>query len=120
MLDKMNLSRIIVLVKSEHLDEVIDAINASEDYEYHLHDEKGRIIVTIEGENTEHEISRLKKLRAIPNVIDAEMVFAYSEDELEEARDKLEQAKNNIPDWLNDPKAKIKDIKYGGDIKGKH
>jgi len=116
----MNLSSIVVLVMPENLRAVIDSINASKDFEYHIHDEKGRIIVTIEGDNTEEEISKLKRLQAIPHVINAEMVFAYSEDELENDREKLERTKNNIPDWLNDPKSKINDIKYGGDLKGKY
>ena len=114
----MNLSSIVVQTKPEHLEEVIDAIKSSNDFEYHLHDEKGRIIVTIEGEDTGEEISRLKSLQAIPHVISAEMVFAYSEDELEQERQKLESSKDNIPDWLNDPDSSMKDIKYGGDLKG--
>ena len=52
------------------------------------------------------------------HVISAEMAFAYSEDELEQNRDKLKKLKDNLPDWLNDPDAKMKDIKYRGDIKG--
>jgi nitrate reductase NapD len=115
----MNLSSIVVLTKPEHLEEVLNSINASDDYEYHLHDEKGRIIVTIEGIDTDEEIIKFKKLQAIPNVISAEMVFAYSEDELEQEREKLENFKGNIPDWLNDPNDKISDIKYRGDLKGK-
>jgi nitrate reductase NapD len=115
----MNLSSIIIQVKPEHLDIVINSIKASEDYEYHMHEEKGRIIITIEGKDTEEEISKLKKLQAMPNVVSAEMVFAYSEDELEQDRDKLEKMKDNIPAWLNDPDAKIRDIKYGGDLKNK-
>jgi len=116
----MNLSSIIVQVKPEHLDIVINSIKSSEDYEYHLHDEKGRIIITLEGKDTEEEIGKLKKLQAMPYVVSAEMVFAYSEDELEQARDTLEKIKDNIPAWLNDPDAKIRDIKYGGDLKGKY
>jgi len=115
----MNLSSIVVLVKPEHLSEVLDSINASDDYEYHLHDETGKIIITIEGKDTDEEISKLKKLHTMPHIISAEMVFSYSEDEVEQNRDKLEKLKDNIPDWLNDPNAKMKDIKYGGDIKGK-
>lgn len=114
----MNLSSIVVQTKPEHLEEVLDAIKSSNDFEYHLHDEKGRIIVTIEGKDTGEEISKLKNLQALPHVISAEMVFAYSEDELEQERQKLESSKDNIPDWLNDPDAPMKDIKYGGDLKG--
>lgn len=116
----MNLSSIVVLTKAENLDTVLEQIKSSDLCEYHLHDEKGRIIVTIEGKNTEEEIGKLKTLQEFPNVISAEMVFAYSEDELELAREELEKAKDNIPEWLNDPDAKMRDIKYGGDLKGKY
>jgi len=115
----MNLSSIVVLTKPEHIEEVLDTIRSSNDFEYHLHDEKGRIIVTIEGKDTDEEIGKLTKLQAIPHVISAEMVFAYSEDELDQEREKLENSDNNIPDWLNDPNAPMRDIKYGGDLKGK-
>jgi len=115
----MNLSSIVVLTKPEHLEEVLAAIKSSDEFEYHLHDEKGRIIVTIEGKDTDEEIRKLKKLQAIQDVVSAEMVFAYSEHELEQERDKLESSTDNIPDWLNDPNAPMKDIKYGGDLKGK-
>ena len=116
----MNLSSIVVLTKPEHLEEVLNTIKKSKDCEYHLHDEKGRIIVTIEGKNTEEEIEKLKSVQKIPHVVSAEMAFAYSEEELEEERSKLENAEDNIPDWLNDPNAKIRDINYGGDLKGKY
>jgi len=115
----MNLSSIVVLTTPEYLEEVIDVIKSSPDYEYHLHDEKGRIIVTIEGKDTEEEIDKLKKLQATPHVISAEMAFAYSEDELEKEREKLEKTEDNIPEWLNDPDAKMRDINYGGDLKGR-
>lgn len=115
----MNLSSIVVLTAPEYLEEVLDTIKSSPDYEYHLHDEKGRIIVTIEGKDTEEEIGKLKKLQEISHVISAEMAFAYSEDELEKEREKLEKAEDNIPEWLNDPDAKMKDINYGGDLKGR-
>ena len=115
----MNLSSIVILTKPENLEKVLNAIKSSDDCEYHMHDEKGRIIVTIEGKNTEEEISKLKKIQQIPKVISAEMVFVYSEEELEKERKKLEKSDNNIPGWLNDPDAKIGDINYGGDLKGK-
>ena len=115
----MNLSSIVILTKPEYLEEVIKVVKSSEDCEYHIHDEKGRIIVTIEGQDTEEEITKLKLIQQIPNVVSAEMVFAYSEDELDQQRQKLEQTEDNIPEWLNDPDAKMSDIKYGGDLKGR-
>lgn len=116
----MNLSSIVVLTKPENLEEVLASIKSSDFCEYHLHDEKGRIIVTVEGKDTDEEIGKLNKIQALPHVISAEMAFAYSEDELEKAREELEQSEENIPKWLNDPDAKMRDIKYGGDLKGKY
>jgi len=115
----MNLSSIVVLTKPEHIEDVLAELKSSDDYEYHLHDEKGRIIVTIEGKDTGEEIKKLENLQSLQHVISADMVFAYSENELDQERKKLENSKDNIPDWLNDPDAKIRDIKYGGDLKGK-
>ncbi len=115
----MNLSSIVIQTRPEHLESVLKIIKSSPDCEYHIHDEKGRIIVTIDGKDTEEEIGKLKKLQEIPYVVSAEMAFAYSEDELEAEREKLEKSKDNIPDWLNDPDAKMMDINYGGDLKGK-
>ncbi len=113
----MNLSSIVVLTTPEYLEEVLENIKSSNECEYHLHDEKGRIIVTIEGKDTEEEIRKLKALQQIPHIISAEMVFAYSEDELEKERQKLEKSSDNIPDWLNDENAQAEDIKYKGDLK---
>ncbi len=119
-INTMNLSSIVIQTRPEHLESVLEIIKSSSDCEYHIHDLKGRIIVTIEGKDTEEEISKLKNLQEIPHVISAEMAFAYSEDELDAEREKLEKSKDNIPDWLNDPNAKIRDINYGGDLKGKY
>ncbi len=116
-LQHMNLSSVVVLTRPEHLSLVLDSIKSSDDCEYHLHDEKGRIIVTIEGKDTEEEVGKLKRIQALPHVISAEMVFAYSEDELEQEREKLERTEDNIPEWLNDPDAKLRDIHYGGNPK---
>jgi nitrate reductase NapD len=97
--------------------EVLEAVKKSDICEYHLHDKKGRIIVTVEGTDTDEEIKKLREIEKIPHVISADMAFAYSEDELEQERDKLEKTEDNIPNWMNDPDAKAGDIKYGGDLK---
>ena len=111
----MNISGILVQTKPEHVLSVIEQIKNNDCCEYHLHDEKGRIVVTIEGENTEEEINKLKFLKTFKNVIAADMMYAYSEDELEQIRGELD-ANDELPTWLNDPDAKIEDIKYNGDL----
>ena len=51
----------------------------------------------------------------MPNVISAEMIYSYAEDELEAERSKL--LKSGVPEWLNDPDITADKIKYGGDLK---
>jgi len=112
----MNISSIVVQTKKEHSEMVIDALKEGDFCEYHLHDEKGRIIITIEGDGVEDEIKKLRQVQQIPHVISAEMVYAYSEDELDTERDKLQKS-DNLPEWLNDENVKAEDIKYKGDLK---
>ena len=101
----------------DHLDEVIDALKNSCVCEYHLHNKKGQIIITIEGKDIEEEIAKLNQVKALPNILSAEMAYSYAEEELEKERDKL--VNESFPEWLNDPDVSVKDIKYGGDLKGR-
>lgn len=114
----MNISSIIVRTKKEHLDEVIQKLNEVDFCEYHLDDRKGNIVVTIEGNDIDEEVSRLKLISSIPKVISAEMAYSYSENELSGLREKME---NNIeiPDWLNKDKVDARDINYSGRIDNK-
>ena len=111
----MNISSIVVQTKPEFIDQVVELLKSSDFCEYHFHKDSGHIIVTLEGSGIEEEIKKLKKLQALPNVISAEMVYSYSEDELEQQRDKLELS--HTPDWLSDPNVKAQDITYHGDLK---
>lgn len=112
----MNLSSIVVQTKPEYLSEVIEKLKNSDLCEYHLNDEKGRIVITIEGEGVSEEIGKLKVIQEMPHIISAEMMYSYSEDELNELKDKLENT-DKLPDWLNDENAKAEDIRYHGDLK---
>lgn len=114
----MNISGILVQTLPENLETVIAQIKNSDCCEYHQHDEKGRIIVTIEGEGVEEELEKLRELKAFDKVVAADMMYAYSEDELDAQREKLE-ASEEMPDWLNDPNVRAEDIRYNGDLKGR-
>jgi len=113
----MNVSSIVVQTTPRFLDEVLEALKAAEYCDYHFHDEKGRIIVTIEGEGVEEEIAKLTKIQEMPHVVAADMSFAYSEDELNAERDKLEIGGTALPEWLNEENINVKDIQYHGDLK---
>ncbi len=115
----MNISSIIVQTNPEFLESIVASLKAATFCEYHLHDELGRVIVTIEAEGVEQELEDLRQIEEIEGVMAANMHFFYSEDELDKERDKLEK-QTDIPKWMNNPKAEFKDISYNGDLKGKY
>ena len=96
----MNISSIVVQARSEYIDELVEIFKNCDFCEYHFHDASiGKIIVTIEGEGVDGEIKNLKKIQRTPHVISADMMMAYSEDELDQERANLENA-DPVPDLL--------------------
>jgi len=114
----MNISSIVVQTLPKYLDEVVESLKNCEACDYHLHDEKGRVIITIEGKDVSEELSKLRVIEEIPHVIAADMQMAYSEDELAENIKVLENA-DVVPAMLNDETLDPKDIIYNGDLKKK-
>ena len=114
----MNVSSIVVQTVPKFLDEVVQSLKDCEVCDYHMHDEKGRVIITIEGEGVEEELKKLRVVEAIPHVITADMQMAYSEDELDAHMEVLENA-DLVPKMLNDEDLDPKDIVYNGDLKKK-
>ncbi len=113
----MTISSIVIQTKPEHLENLISTINKSELCEYALHDDLGRIIITIEGKDTGDEMQKLAEIQNFDHVISAEMHYSYNEDELEQMRSNLEISEP--PEWLNDENVKAEDIEYHGDLKKK-
>lgn len=113
----MNVSSIVVQTSPKFVEIVVEKLKEADFCDYHFHDEKGRIIVTIEGAGVEEEIQKLVKIQEMEHVVAADMSFAYSEDELNAERDKLEKVGGDLPEWLNDENATKRDIKYNGDLK---
>ena len=114
----MNISSIVVQTLPKYLDEVIENLKKSGVCDYHLHDEKGRIIVTIEGENVAAELEKLKVIEAIDHVIAADMQMAYSEDELDEHINVLNN-RDAVPKVLNEDNIDVDNVVYNGDMKKK-
>ena len=114
----MNISSIVVQTLPEHLDEVVESLKNTEVCDYHLHDEKGRIIITIEGKNVAEELEKLRVIEAIPHVIAADMQMAYSEDELDEHIEVLNN-RDAVPKILNEDDVDIDRVVYNGDMKKK-
>ena len=114
----MNVSSIVVQTVPKFLDEVVQSLKDCEVCDYHLHDEKGRIIITIEGEDVSEELGKLKVIEAIPHVIAADMQMAYSEDELD-ANIKVINESDAVPNLLKNENVEIDRVVYHGDLKKK-
>ncbi len=56
----MNISSVVVQTVPKFLDEVVESLKNSDACDYHMHDEKGRIIITIEGDNVSEELKKMK------------------------------------------------------------
>ena len=114
----MNISSIVVQTLPKYLDQVVEDLKNCKECDYHMHDEKGRIIITIEGAGVNEELEKLRVIEAIPHVASADMQMAYSEDELNENIDVLENA-DAIPKILEEENVDPDDIVYNGDLKKK-
>jgi len=114
----MNISSIVVQTVPKYLDEVVESLKSCEVCDYHMHDEKGRIIITIEGNGVKEELEKLRVIEAIPHVIAADMQMAYSEDELDEHMEVINNA-DAVPKMLNDDSLDVDKIIYRGDLKKK-
>ena len=114
----MNISSIVVQTLPKYLDEVVEELKKCEVCDYHFHDEKGRIIITIEGEGVSEELKKLRVIEEIPHVITADMQMSYSEDELDEHMKIINNAEA-VPAVLQDDDIPVEKIVYHGDLKKK-
>jgi len=114
----MNISSIVVQTLPKYLDEVVENLKNCEACDYHMHDDKGRVIITIEGADVSEELGKLKIIEAIPHVIAADMQMAYSEDELD-ANIKVINESDAVPNLLKNEDVEIDRVTYHGDLKKK-
>lgn len=114
----MNISSIVVKTVPKYLDEVVQALKECEACDYHMHDEAGRVIITIEGNGVSEELEKLRVIEGIPHVITADMQMAYSEDELDAHMEVIANG-DAVPKVLNDDNVKFSDVQYNGDLKKK-
>ena len=78
----MNLSGIVVVARAQRHDAVVEALGALEGVEVHQIDEAtGRIVVVQEAGDIHAEIDGLKRIKALPDVVMAEMVYHYLADD---------------------------------------
>ncbi len=102
----MNISGILVVVSPAECEASISVLNALPGVEVHHSDkETGRIVVTQEAQTVHEEIEGLKRIKGLPSVAMAEMVYHFIDDgtfskgvpsEVEHATDRAE-----VPKYLN-------------------
>jgi nitrate reductase NapAB chaperone NapD len=78
--------------------------------EVHFHDQKGKIIVTIEGGNISEEMKKMKAIQNMPGVLSADLAYSYSENEMLETIEHMKTA-DVVP-------AMLKEGVPGGDDSG--
>lgn len=113
----MNISSAIVKVNPENLEEVNKTLGKSDLCEVH-HKENGKLIIVIEGNNSNDEIKKMRAIEAIEKVLSVELIYSYSENEIENNRSQIEQS-GEQPEWLNDETIDASNIPYNGNLKKK-
>lgn len=105
----MNLSGILVISRPDRLEATVRNLKALPGVEVHLTDPStGRIVLVQEAEDVCAEVDGLKAIQSLPNIVLAEMVYHYFEDDtrpLDEIPQELNQAQEGkdayTPSWLN-------------------
>jgi len=77
----MNLSGILVMAHPHALPQVVAALNALPGVEVHQQDPQGRLVVVLEADSIRDEADGLRRIKTVPDVLMAEMVFHYFEDD---------------------------------------
>lgn len=107
----MNISSAIVYTKKA--ESVIEEIDKIAGCEVHLCDkDKGIVIISIEAEGVDKEMEILEQVSAVEGVIEANMHYSYSEEELERARENISTEISPILDE-NTP---IEEVRYSGSV----
>jgi len=74
----MNLSGILVVTTPSEIDSVIEALNAMSGLEVHNIDrDSSKLIVVQEAEAIHDEVDGLKKIKKLPGIVLADMVYHY-------------------------------------------
>jgi nitrate reductase NapD len=105
----MNISGILVVVASERVEAMVTQLNQMDGIDvHHIDAATGRIVITQEAESISDEVDGLKRIRALPGIILAEMSYHNFEDDAELLEgipaelDAEDIDTVNVPGFLND------------------
>jgi len=80
----MNISGILVIVSPDRVDSMVDHLSGLDGIDvHHIESATGRIVITQEAESISDEVDGLKRIRALPGIILAEMSYHNFEDDNE-------------------------------------
>jgi nitrate reductase NapD len=96
----MNISSVVVKTAPEHFDEVMETLRASGLCEIHFTDETGKIVVTLEGKDTDDEIGKMREIMNLPNVLCAGLAYSCSESRTALGLCRFERNRDAVPDAL--------------------
>ena len=107
----MNLSGILIITTPSEIDTLVETLNAMPDVEvHHIDRDNSKLIVVQEAESVHNEVDGLKKIKKLPGIVLAEMVYHYLADgesiTPEEIPDDLDEytglQQSAVPTCLND------------------
>ena len=107
----MNLSGILIISTASKIDVLIETLNTMPGVEVHHIDRKSnKLIVVQEAESIHNEVDGLKKIKKLPGIILAEMVYHYIADDDSLAPEKIPDdldeytglQQSAVPAYLND------------------
>ena len=105
----MNISGILVVVPPDRVDSMVEQLNGLAGIDvHHIDAATGRIVITQEAASIRDEINGLKRIRALPGVILAEMSYHNFEedtellDSLPADLDDEDLERTTVPAYLNE------------------
>ena len=76
----MMISGVLVVANPQHQSQVRTALEVFPWAEVHHEDPDGRLVITIEADDTDQAVARLREVKELPRVVLAEMVEHHVED----------------------------------------
>jgi periplasmic nitrate reductase NapD len=78
----MNIAGVLVCTTPENIGSLIAALESLSGVDVHqVERDTGRLIITIEGDDTEQDVGRLKQVKALDGVLSADMIHYHFEDD---------------------------------------
>lgn len=77
----MNISSAVVRTRPEHLADVKVALLASGLCDIHFEDDRGRIVISLEGDDDADESTKLKKIAELPMVMSADFAYTFRDEQ---------------------------------------